>query len=215
MRLLACARTAFKRESAEYKYASAMLFKRREEDMPYQAAVIKAWEDLERLSENIRYTVALLGDTYDINVKERRVFSNSCNVPAKDYVAILLLHYLIGTSKNKYIPSGEWISFKEISGGEAYYPAFREGVIEPILRKYGSHPENLYSVAGRFKGEKIESTGMGIEIVIFPEVKVRIIIWPGDEEFGPEASMLFDKSLIRIYTMEDITVLSNFIAGSL
>ena len=183
--------------------------------MPYQTAITKAWEDLEKLSDNQKWTVALLGDSYEIGLKDRQVLSNSCNVPAKDHVVILLLHYIIATFKNKYIPSGEWISFKEIGGGEIYYPAFKEAVIKPILRKYGTHPENLFSILERFKGEKIESTGAGIEIVTFPEVKVRIIVWAGDEEFGPEASLLFDKSLAKIYTMEDITVLSHFIVGNI
>lgn len=183
--------------------------------MAYDTAIKMAWEDLEKLSARPKCEVALLGDTYEIDLKTRQVFSNSCNVPAKEYLTILLLHYLIGSLKNIYIPSGLWISFKEIEGGEIYYPAFRKSVLEPLLRKYGKAPENLFRASERFKGERIDSPDAAVEIETFPDVRLRIILWKADEEFGPEASILFDKNLTKIYTMEDITVFSHFIVSNL
>lgn len=185
--------------------------------MPYETAVKKAWETLEDLSEaRTAYEVVLLGDRYDVNLKDKSIFSDSCNVPAKEYLALLILHYLIGSLKGGYIPSGEWISFKDIEGGEIYYPAYRNSVIERLLRKYGEKPENLLSALERFKGNKIEGLAdAAIEVETFLNVKVRIALWKGDEEFGPEASILYDRNLTRIYTMEDITVFSHFIVGNL
>lgn len=185
--------------------------------MPYETAVKKAWETLEDLSEaRTTYEVVLLGDRYDVNLKDKSIFSDSCNVPAKEYLALLILHYLIGSLKGGYIPSGEWISFKDIEGGEIYYPAYRNSVIERLLRKYGEKPENLLSALERFKGNKIEGLAdAAIEVETFLNVKVRIALWKGDEEFGPEASILYDRNLTRIYTMEDITVFSHFIVGNL
>lgn len=183
--------------------------------MPYESAIEKSWNDLAKLSNSPIHNVDLLGDTYEVNLKNRQVLSNSCNVPTKDHVTLLLLHYLIGSLKNVYIPSGQWISFKEVGGGEIYYPAFREGVIKPILRKYGNNPEALFSVLERFEGAKIDISDASIEVRVFPDVNVRIILWKADEEFGPEANILFDKNLTKIYTMEDITVLSHFIVGNI
>lgn len=185
--------------------------------MPYEAAIKKAWQDLEDLAERQSpHNVALLGDRYTVNLKDKTVFSNSCNVPTKEYLTILILHYLINSLKGAYIPSGEWISFKDIEGGETYYPAYRKSVIETLLRKYGKNPENVLGALERFKGSKIEKlSDVAIEIETFPEIKVRIALWKADEEFGPEASILYDKNLTKIYTMEDITVFSHFIVGNL
>lgn len=185
--------------------------------MPYEAAVKKAWQELEDLAEGqSSYNIALLGDSYTVNLKDKTVLSNSCNVPAREYLTILILHYLISSLKGAYIPSGEWISFKEIEGGEAYYPAYRRSVIETLLRKFGKNPENLLRALERFKGRKIDKlSDAAIELETFPGIMVRIVLWKADEEFGPEAGILYDKNLARIYTMEDITVFSHFIAGNL
>jgi len=182
--------------------------------MTYEAAVTKAWEGLRGLSTRQKCSVELLGDTYDVDLEAMTAVSNSCNVPTKDYLTILLLHYLIGTLKNSYSPSGQWISFKDIEGGEIYYPAFRESAIAPLLRKYGSAPKNVLSVLERFKGAQIDVGDVGIEIVAFPDISVRIILWRGDDEVGPEANILFDKNITRIFSMEDVVVFSRFVTHS-
>lgn len=183
--------------------------------MPYTIALEKAWKDLEMISSSDKYSVSLLVDTYDVDIKEKRIFSNSCNIPAREYLAILILHYLIGSLKNTYVPSGEWISFKQIEGGETYYPAFHKGVIEPLLRKYGKNPRGIFSALERLGGEKIDICETAIEITTFPEIKVRIVLYEADEEFEPEANILFDRALTKIYSMEDITVFFHFIVGSI
>jgi hypothetical protein len=128
---------------------------------------------------------------------------------------ILILHYLAGRAKGSHAPAGEWISFKEIEGGEIYYPAFREGAITPILRKYGKAPERLVDAAERLGGRRIAGGDCAIEITAFDNIRVKVIIWKGDEEFGPDAAILFDKNITDIFTMEDIVVLSRLIAHSL
>lgn len=184
--------------------------------MPYETAIKKAWEELEKVSGVInRHSVALLSDVYDIDIKEKIILSNSCNAPAKEYLSILLLHYLIGSLRYAYEPSGEWISFKEIEGGEPYYPAFHKSVIGPLLRKYGESPEGLIGVLGRFKGREIDFGDAAVELATFSDVFLRIVLWKADSEFGPEATILFDKNIRNIYSMEDVVVFSNFIIRNL
>lgn len=183
--------------------------------MSHNVALGLAWENLEKIAESLTYNVYLMGDTYEVKVKDKRVFSNSCNIPAQDYVSILVLHYLIGSLENKYAPCGQWISFKEIEGGETYYPAFYKAIIEPLLRKYGKHPEAIFSVLDRFQGNKTGASDAAVELVTFTDIRVRIVLWKADEEFGPEASILFDRNLPKLFTMEDITIFCHFIVSNL
>lgn len=183
--------------------------------MPYDTALAKSWEELGKLADKDAYTVELLGDTYELGVKERRSSSVSCNVPTKDFLTILLLHYLIGSLKGGFTPSGEWISFKDVENGEIYYPAFREGAIKPLLRKFGDNPKGILAALEKFKGKSIKEGDAGIEITTFKDMSVRIVLWKGDEEFGPEATLLFDRNIPKLFTMEDIVVFSRFVTHSL
>jgi len=183
--------------------------------MAYDTALNNSWNKLAEVSNADNHTVAFLADTYDVSTGKRAVLSRSKNASPKDFVTILLLHYLIGSSKNKYAPSGEWVSFKEMESGQFYYPAFYEGAIKPIIKKYGQDPGKLSEALKKFKGKDIGTGDAGIEISVFPDVPVRIVLWKGDEEFEAEATMLFDKNISSIFSTEDIAVLARVIAYSI
>jgi hypothetical protein len=40
-------------------------------------------------------------------------------------------------------------------------------------------------------------------------------LWRSDEDFGPDANIMFDKSVISIFCTEDIIVLAGLVAASL
>lgn len=180
--------------------------------MSYEVAINKAWADLDKLQPDKDLSIRFLTDNYSIDFSARKLMSLSCNVPAKDFVAILILHYLAERLKGLPELTGEWISFKELAGGEFYYPAFRKRAIEPILSKYGSNPQNLLSVLDKGMAKKNNQADAAVVIDVFENVPVLVEIWKGDEEFGPEANMLFDRSIAEIFCTEDIAVLVGFVA---
>ncbi len=183
--------------------------------MSYESALQKGWEDLSKLNPERILTVKLLGDEYTVDFGEKKIISMSCNVPAKDFTVILILHYLAHKLQDLPVLTGEWMAFKELSGIEGYYSAFRNRAIEPIIRKYGAHPEGILPALDRLPGKKVDQGDVGIVLEAFAGVPVLITLWRGDDEFGPEVNMLFDKSITKIFCTEDIVVLAGFVASQL
>ena len=183
--------------------------------MGYDVAINKAWEELVGLNAGGVLSVRFLADEYSVDFPQRKVISLSCNALAKDFTAILILHYLVRKLKGLPALTGEWVSFKELSGVEGYYPAFRKRAIEPIIRKYGRHPEGILAVLERLPAKRIDQGDIGIVLEVFSEVPALVTLWRSDEEFGPEANLLFDKSITQIFCTEDIVVLAGFIASQL
>jgi hypothetical protein len=184
--------------------------------MTYEAAINKAWEDAALLNPGKYISVKFLGDEYSVDLEQKRVTSLSCNIPAKDFTSILILHYLIKKLNGGLpAPSGEWLSFKELPTGESYYPSFRKRAIEPIIRKYGSHPEGILAVLDRLPAKRVNQGDIGIVLQALEGVAVLVTLWRPDEEFGAEANMLFDKSIAEIFCTEDTVVLAGIIASQL
>lgn len=181
--------------------------------MKHEAALSKAWLELKNLKKDRNFSVRFLSDEYTIDLKERRVLSLSCNAPAQGHISILILHYLLQKLKELPQINGEWISFKQLDGGLAYYPAFKKRAIDPIVRKYGANPESLFELTERFNAKKIQLADVGVAIEVFDRVPVLITLWKGDEEFGPEANILFDKNIKDIFCTEDIVVLAGTITS--
>ncbi len=183
--------------------------------MGYEEAIKKAWDEFCKLKTDKQLTVKFLSDEYVVDIDKKSVFSVSCNIPAKDYISIILLHYLAHSLKSNIPRTGKWFSFKELSAIEGYQAAFRKRVIEPIIRKYGKQPESLYTVLERFPGVKHEGADAAIVLEPLAGVTVLIELWGPDEEFGAEANILFDKSITSFFCTEDIIVFSEIIAHSI
>jgi hypothetical protein len=180
--------------------------------MAYDAAIIKAWDDIEKLVPGEKLiSLRFFSEEYSVDAAGRKILSLSCNAPAKDFVSILLLHYLKAKLGSLPELTGEWISFKELSGGESYYPAFRKRAIEPIIRKHGSNPKGIYVALEKVPGEQLKQADAAIRVDAFEKVPLLIEVWAGDDEFPPEANLLFDKSIQKIFCTEDIAVLGGFI----
>lgn len=181
--------------------------------MSYNQALDKAWKEIAELTKQKKFSIKLLADDYEIDLNQKNIISLSCNVPAKEYTSIILLHYLIQKLKLKIlpIPSGEWIDFRQIQGGDAYYPAFKKRIIDTLLRKYGSQPDKLLELTERITAKRVQFGDIGIMFEALDGVPVLITAWRQDEEFGPQANILFDKSIIKIFCTEDIVVLADII----
>ncbi len=183
--------------------------------MSYDAALRNSWEALLLLHPERVVNVRFLADTYTLDTQERRILSDSCNVAAKDFTAILILHYLSARLKGLPAVTGEWLDFKEIAGIEGYAAAFRQRAIEPLIRKYGNNPAGLLSVLERLPGERAAFGDAGVALAVFDGVPVLVTVWRGDEEFGPEANLLFDRSVKQIFCAEDCAVLAQMTAHAL
>lgn len=182
--------------------------------MGYQQAVEKAWGTLSGLNhEGQGISVTLLSDSYTVSLKNKTVMSDSCNVPAKEHVAILLLHYLARKAEAKAIPplTGEWSDFKELPGGEGYYPAFKKRTIDRIVKKYGADPESIRNALKIMPGERSDRGDVGIVIRPFKEAAILITLSKADDEFGPDANILFDKNITGMFCTEDIVVLTEMV----
>ncbi len=183
--------------------------------MGYETALKKAWEDLANQKAPKNLTVKFLADEYSIDTQTQKVLSLSCNVPAKDFLAILILHYLEKKLKGLPIPLGEWLTFRALSQVEGYYDAYQKRCIEPIIRKYGKNPDAIKGILGRLPAKLSEGGDLSFVIEAFENIPVLIKLWKADAEFAADANMYFDASIKDIFCTEDIVVLAGFIAASL
>jgi hypothetical protein len=179
--------------------------------MGYQAALDKSWNALETAGLCKTETVSFFTEEFQVDTASRTV-RDSSGKPAKDFVAVLLLHYLKQRLAGLPRLTGDWISFKELDGGELYYPAFRKRSIDGVLRKYGANVNGIFSVLEKMpSAKKIDQGDAAVVVEAFGAVPLQVIIWEGDEEFSADATILFDRAISGIFSTEDIAVLAGFV----
>lgn len=182
--------------------------------MSYEAALKKAWEDIAQVAAAQALSIRFLGDDYTLDPAQRTLMSLSCNVPARESASVLILHYAAQKLRGLPAPAGEWLTFRELAGIEGYTQGFRERAITPIIRKHGANPKGIFALTGRLSVCPSDGADVAVTIEPFEGVPVLIKIWRGDEEFGPDANMLFDRSITQIFCTEDIVVMAGIVAAS-
>ncbi len=183
--------------------------------MSYQEALGKAWEKLSEIKKQDIYSVKFLADEYSVDIIKQKVASLSCNAPAHDHIAILVLHYLIKQIGGLPGLTQNWISFQELDGGKGYYPTFKKRVLDPIIRKYAKSPGSLLSLVERFSAKRIQIADFGLSVEAFPKIPILITFWKSDDEFSAEANILFDASIKDILATEDTVVMAEFVARNI
>lgn len=126
----------------------------------------------------------------------------------------LLLHYLVTGDGRK--SADKHIAFSEIPGGGAIYDnSYQKRVVIPLIKTFGDNPDRLLSVAEQFNGKKNSFGDLSVTFDLFPYVPVTYVIWKGDEEFPPSATIMFDESISSYLPVEDIVIMVSFSTYSL
>lgn len=129
------------------------------------------------------------------------------------WAQILILHYL---SRSESVPlSGRLINFRQIPGGNSYYPVFRERTLVPLAQNFGSNPELLIDVARPLGGQKLVQGDAGVIIYAFPKVPLIFIVWKGDRELSSTANILFDSTITHHLSTEDVVILCQMLVNML
>jgi hypothetical protein len=119
---------------------------------------------------------------------------------------ILILHYLLKTTGE--LLTGQTIDFRQVPEGSFYWSAFVSRAKKPLLETFGSDPEIYLQVAAQMGGEPLGLGDAAARFPAFPLVPVTHVLWRGDEEFPPEANILFDDTIPRHLPTEDIAALA-------
>ena len=158
-------------------------------------------------SPDMGLIVSFLGAGYRVEIspetKIERVDS-TIEVPLPD--KILIAHYLLGASGGK--ETGNLITFRQVPDGHFYFDAFQRRARDPFLNFFGKDGTLFLKCAQALGGVPVDNGDYAMEFRVFPHVRVRLVLWAGDEEFPPEATILFDECIQRLLPAEDIAVMS-------
>ncbi|MCL4502877.1 MAG: DUF3786 domain-containing protein [Deltaproteobacteria bacterium] len=120
---------------------------------------------------------------------------------------ILILHYLKGCTGEPL--SGHSIDFREVpDGGGFYWSAFVSRAKKPLLETFGNDLDLYLKVAQSLGGEPQDLGDAAARFLAFPLIPVTHVLWSGDEEFPPEANILFDQTISQHLSTEDIAALA-------
>ena len=132
---------------------------------------------------------------------------DSKDVPIQEQ--ILILHFMSARVGSGL--SGNWIAYREIPGAAFYFSAFTKRAVDPLKKVFGHNLSGFSKTAEWLHGTPLDTGDAAYEFSVFKGVPLRLILWEGDDEFPPEASIIFDESIGKILSPEDVAWLSGML----
>jgi len=149
-------------------------------------------------------TLVFFDAPYTITFPEVEITS-SRRQPISLVTRIMLLHYVMRADGTE--PENDLIPYKEIPGGMTYAGVFQKRVADSLIGLFRQAPERLLEAGIAMGGEKAAFGDISFSLRVLPRVAITFILWRGDEEFPPSIQVLFDRSIDRYLSLEDVVVL--------
>jgi len=192
----------------DYKTAKKMAGEKMAE-IPFDDIIRQS--GFERIDNN-RFRVPFLDRVYSVRYPDFSFQDDrepEKEIPLQEQV--LILHYLQGSARHQAL-TGKWIAYREISGASFYFAAFVKRAIDPLKKVFGQDIDRFIRAVERLGGGKtIEPGDAGVEFSVFPHVPLQLILYAGDDEFPPEASILFDQNIGALLSPEDVAWLAGMV----
>ena len=119
-------------------------------------------------------------------------------------VQTFLLRYLLEAKTVAW--TGAWKTFREMPWGELYIKPYTGRVLTRAAFTFGTRLAAFCKGAETLGGEAVKNGDAGYEFTLIGDYRVRILVWEGDEEFPPNAQVLYSDNFAEGFAAEDRVV---------
>lgn len=140
------------------------------------------------------YTLPIWGEEFAVYPQACRVERTSeSNFVVHSYFPLFIIHYLLTVKETGVV--GEWVSEKDIPGGEGFFRGPHTIPTHPVAHRYNEDTSAFANHCLKLGGTPLDLADASFSFSITPRIPVAILCWQGDEDFPPESKLLYDRSI--------------------
>lgn len=195
----------------------AAIEEKRKDKLPYEhyKALIKD-RDPQEMARNAAcmydeaagvLTLRMVGRNWNVKYPDGDVYLEGKTI-SDDYKSMtMVLRYLLDAKGVE--STGETIAYRDISGGNHYFKSFEGRCLKRLAFTFGHKPEGFKKAMEALGAEKLELGDISYRFEFINNMYLTAILWLADEEFPPEAQILFDKNVSSAFDAEDMAVMGD------
>ena len=145
------------------------------------------------------FTVKLLNTAYTISWPEYSIAPTTV-LPVQTF----LLRYLLEAKTVAW--GGAWKTFREMPWGELYIKPYTGRVLTRAAFTFGTRVAAFCKGAEALGGTAVPNGDAGYEFTLIGDYRMRILVWEGDDEFPPNAQVLYSDNFESGFAAEDRVV---------
>lgn len=159
------------------------------------------------------FYVNLLGREYAIAHPDYAIRSlDGGRLPALPTQTFLLRFLLEG---KQLASAGNWLTFREMPWGELYIKPYTGRVLTRAAFTFGTRVAAFSAAAEKMGGEKLPHGDAGYRFRLIGDYEMELLVWAGDEEFAPNAQVLYSDNFADGFAAEDRVVAGDILISEL
>lgn len=158
------------------------------------------------------FAVRLLGTEYRVAYPAAAVTAPDGTTPPLPLQTFLLRLLLLGRLA---APTDEFKTFRELPWGEVYIKPFTGRVLTRAAFTFGTRIAAFRAAAEKLGGIPLKHGDAGYEFTLFDCYRLRLLVWEGDDEFPPNAQLLYTANFADSFAAEDRVVAGDLLISAL
>lgn len=159
------------------------------------------------------FQVTLLGRGFSITYP-------GCEFSAKDGGTLpplptrtFLLRYLLESKQAAF--GGEWKTFREMPWGEMYIKPYTGRVLTRAAFTFGTRVAAFKAAAEKMGAVPLKHGDAGYQFDLIGPYRMQIMVWEGDDEFPPNAQVLYSDNFAEGFAAEDRVVAGDILISTI
>ncbi len=124
-----------------------------------------------------------------------------------------LLRYLLESRDIRW--GGEWKTFREMPWGEMYIKPYTGRVLTRAAFTFGTRVAAFRTAAEKMGGLPLPNGDAGYQFDLIGGYRMRILVWEGDDEFPPNAQVLYSDNFAEGFAAEDRVVAGDILISTI
>ncbi len=124
-----------------------------------------------------------------------------------------LLRYLL--ESKQVADLGEWKTFREMPWGEMYIKPYTGRVLTRAAFTFGTRLAAFRAACETMRALPVGHGDAGYEFTLIGNYRMRLLVWEGDEEFPPNAQVLYSDNFAEGFAAEDRVVAGDILISTI
>ena len=128
-------------------------------------------------------------------------------------VQTFLLRYLLESKAVAW--AGQWKTFREMPWGEMYIKPYTGRVLTRAAFTFGIRIDAFRAAAEKMGATPVPHGDAGYQFNLIGGYQMQILVWEGDEEFPPNAQVLYSDNFAEGFAAEDRVVSGDILISTI
>ena len=163
--------------------------------------------------DGTEFTVRLLGRDFAIAHPDYAIRALDGGTVPPLPAQTFLLRYLLESRDVRW--GGEWKTFREMPWGEMYIKPYTGRVLTRAAFTFGTRVAAFRTAAEKMGGLSLPNGDAGFQFDLVGGYRMRILVWEGDDEFPPNAQVLYSDNFAEGFAAEDRVVAGDILISTI